>query len=195
MQPKLLILDNNDSFTYNLVHIVKSCSNWAFNVLKNDQVSLRDVDKYQKILFSPGPGLPSEASIMNKIILEFGRTKSILGICLGMQAIVESFGGCLVNLPVVYHGIKQQIHILDRSEVLFTGIPDGFDAGLYHSWAADNNLMPECLKITAMSMNDVVMAISHKVFDIKGVQFHPESYMTAYGPQLLTNWLNGKKIN
>ncbi|HEX7411533.1 MAG TPA: aminodeoxychorismate/anthranilate synthase component II [Bacteroidales bacterium] len=192
MRPRLLILDNYDSFTYNLVQIVESRSNWAFDVVKNDQLSLPDVGRYQKILFSPGPGLPSEAKVMEKIILTFGETKSILGICLGLQAIVETFGGRLVNLPNVYHGIRQQITILDRGEALFEGIPVDFEAGLYHSWAAEKEFIPQCLKITAISNDDIVMAVSHKQFDIKGVQFHPESYMTAFGPQLLANWLHAK---
>lgn len=192
MRPRLLILDNYDSFTYNLVQIVESHSNWTFDVVKNDQLTISDIERYQKILFSPGPGLPSEAGIMEAIILGFGKTKSILGICLGMQAIVEAFGGSLVNLPKVYHGIKQQITVVDRSEALFDGIPDGFEVGLYHSWAADKEFMPQCLKITAISNDDIVMALSHRHFDIKGVQFHPESYMTAYGIQMLANWLNAK---
>lgn len=192
MQPRLLILDNYDSFTYNLVQIVESHCNWAFDVVKNDQISLREVEKYQKILFSPGPGLPSEAGMMEKIILTFGERKSILGICLGLQAIVETFGGRLFNLPEVYHGIKQQITILDRSEALFEGIPVEFEAGLYHSWAAEKEFIPQCLRITALSKNNIVMAVSHKHFDIKGVQFHPESYMTSYGPKMLINWLNAK---
>lgn len=192
MRPRLLILDNYDSFTYNLVQIVELHSNWTFDVVKNDQLAISDIERYQKIMFSPGPGLPSEAGFMKAIILAFGKTKSIIGICLGMQAIVETFGGRLVNLPKVYHGIKQQITVLDRSEALFAGIPAGFDAGLYHSWAADKEFMPQCLKITAISNDDIVMALSHRHFDIKGVQFHPESYMTEYGTQMLTNWLNAK---
>lgn len=175
------------------MQIVESHSNWAFDVLRNDQVSLAEVEKYQKILFSPGPGLPKEAGMMKKIILAFGETKSILGICLGMQSIVETFGGRLFNLPKVYHGIKQQVSILAMREVLFEGIPDNFTAGLYHSWAAEKEFIPQCLKITAMSTEGIVMAVSHKEFDIKGVQFHPESYMTAYGPKLLANWLNAEK--
>jgi anthranilate synthase component II len=190
MQPKLLILDNYDSFTYNLVQIVESCSNKAFDVIKNDQILLEDVRKYQKILFSPGPGLPSDAGMMKKIILTYGETKSILGICLGLQAIVETFGGSLVNLAQVYHGIKQEITVQDRKEVLFAGIPDVFTAGLYHSWAAEKEFMPPCLRITASSENGIIMAVSHRYFDIKGVQFHPESYMTATGPKLLANWLH-----
>ena len=192
MHPRLLILDNYDSFTYNLVQIVEAHGGWAFDVVQHDQLQLPEVGKYRKILFSPGPGLPSEAGMMEKIILSFGETKSILGICLGMQAIVESFGGRLVNLPFVYHGIRKQIKILDRGEVLFDSIPDVFEAGLYHSWAADKACIPQCLKITALSDNDIVMAVAHQHYDIKGVQFHPESYMTTFGPQLLANWLDTK---
>lgn len=192
MQPRLLILDNYDSFTYNLVQIVETHSNWAFDVIKNDRFQMEDVSKYDKILFSPGPGLPSEADIMGKIIRSCGKTKSILGICLGLQAIVEYFGGRLINLPAVYHGIRQRITIVDRSEFLFDGISPAFEAGLYHSWAAYKDSIPSCLKITALSEDGIVMAVSHNRLDIKGVQFHPESYMTEHGPKILANWLNNR---
>jgi anthranilate synthase component II len=190
MQPRLLILDNYDSFTYNLVQIVETHSNWAFDVVMNDRIQLEEVGSYDKILFSPGPGLPSEAGIMEKIIQIYGATKSIFGICLGLQAIVESFGGRLMNLPVVYHGIKQRITIVDRSEAIFKSLPPDFEAGLYHSWAADKNSIPACLKITALSEDGIVMAVSHERYDIKGVQFHPESYMTEHGQTIISNWLN-----
>jgi anthranilate synthase component 2 len=164
--------------------------NWAFEVVKNDCIKLDEVSKFDKILFSPGPGLPSGSGIMGMIIQKYGTTKSILGICLGLQAIVESFGGKLINLPNVYHGIRQRIYIVDRRDVLFKDISSGFQAGLYHSWAADKNSLPACLKITALSENEIVMAVSHVDYDIKGVQFHPESYMTEHGPKIISNWLN-----
>jgi anthranilate synthase component II len=189
MQPRLLIIDNYDSFTYNLVQIVETHSNWAFDVVKNDCIMLEKINRYDKILFSPGPGLPSESGIMEKITRRYGNSKSILGICLGMQSIVESFGGQLVNLPSVYHGIKQHISILDRGEELFEDMPDCFEAGLYHSWAAEKSTMPVCLKLTAMSEDGVIMAVSHNRYKIKGVQFHPESYMTEMGPVIIANWL------
>ena len=192
MQPRLLIVDNYDSFTYNLVQIVEMHGNWAFDVVKNDRIPLEEVGRYDKILFSPGPGLPAEAGIMKKIIQSYGETKCILGICLGLQAIVESFGGRLINLPAVYHGIRQRISIIDRNEVLFDRLSSGFKAGLYHSWAADKDSMPSSLKITALSEDGIVMAISHNRFDIKGVQFHPESYMSDEGPKIIANWLNCK---
>jgi anthranilate synthase component II len=192
MHPRLLILDNYDSFTYNLVQIVESHGKWAVDVVKNDRLKLPDVEKYEKILFSPGPGLPSEAAIMGEIIRRYGETKSILGICLGLQAIVASYGGRLFNLQHVYHGIKQRITILDRSEALFGAVPAEFEAGLYHSWAIDKQYIPQCLKITAVSENNIVMAVSHKRFDIKGLQFHPESYMTPNGQQILANWLQAR---
>jgi anthranilate synthase component II len=190
MQPRLLILDNYDSFTYNLVQIVEMHSNWAFDVIKNDCVTLEEIVKYDKILFSPGPGLPSEAKIMGDIIRKYRESKSILGICLGLQAIVETFGGRLINLPVVYHGIRQRILISDSQESLFAGFSGSFEAGLYHSWAADGNTMPHCLRITAMSEDGIVMGVSHDTFHIKGLQFHPESYMTDKGPLIISNWLN-----
>ena len=185
-------MDNYDSFTYNLVQIVEMHGNWAFDVVKNDRIPLEEVGRYDKILFSPGPGLPAEACIMKKIIQSYGETKCILGICLGLQAIVESFGGRLINLPAVYHGIRQRISIIDRNEVLFDRLSSGFKAGLYHSWAADKDSMPSSLKITALSEDGIVMAISHNRFDIKGVQFHPESYMSDEGPKIIANWLNCK---
>jgi anthranilate synthase component II len=190
MHPRLLILDNYDSFTYNLVQIVETHSNWAFDVVKNDCIQMEEVGSYDKILFSPGPGLPSDAEILKRIILTYCATKSIFGICLGFQSIVESFGGRLINLPMVYHGIKQRIKVIDRSEVLFKDVPQEFEAGLYHSWAAEESSVPACLKITATSEDGIVMAVSHNRYDIKGVQFHPESYMTVKGAEILKNWLN-----
>jgi anthranilate synthase component 2 len=190
MRPRLLIVDNYDSFTYNLVQIVENHGNWVFDVIKNDKVQLEEVGSYDKILFSPGPGLPSDAGIMAGIIKSYDKAKSILGVCLGLQAIVESYGGRLINLPTVYHGIRQRIRITDRGEAMFRGVSDFFEVGLYHSWAVDKNSIPACLKITALSADGIVMAISHKHYDIKGVQFHPESYMTLLGPVILKNWLN-----
>jgi anthranilate synthase component II len=189
MRPRLLIVDNYDSFTYNLIQIVETQSNWAFDVVMNDKVQMENVGRYDKILFSPGPGLPAESDVMWKIIQSFGEMKSILGICLGLQAIVEFYGGRLINLPSVYHGIKQRITIIDLCEVLFNGISHDFEAGLYHSWAVEKDSIPSCLKITALSENGIVMAVSHEHCDIKGVQFHPESYMTELGPKILANWL------
>lgn len=190
MQPRLLILDNYDSFTYNLVQIIENHSNWVFDLVKNDRIQLKEIGYYDKILFSAGPGLPSEAGIMGKIIQTYAATKSIFGICLGLQAIVESFGGRLINLPVVYHGMKQRVTIVDKSDTIFNGVPTDFEAGLYHSWAADKNSIPACLKITALSADGIVMAVSHECYDIKGVQFHPESYMTEHGQTIISNWLN-----
>jgi anthranilate synthase component II len=191
MRPRLLIVDNYDSFTYNLVQIVENHGNWVFDVIKNDKVQLEEVGSYDKILFSPGPGLPSDAGIMAGIIKSYDRTKIILGVCLGLQAIIESYGGRLINLPKVYHGIKQRIRITDRGEAMFKGIPDFFEVGLYHSWAVEKDSLPAAIKITALSDNGIVMAVSHQTCDVKGVQFHPESYMTEHGHTIISNWLNG----
>jgi len=192
MLPRLLIFDNYDSFTFNLVQIVETYSNWEFDIVKNDCIMIEDVGRYNKILFSPGPGLPSEAGIMEKILQTYGESKSILGICLGFQAIIESYGGRLINLPLVYHGIRQQITVVDSKEPLFKGMSPIFEAGLYHSWAADKISIPSCLKITAISEDGIIMAVSHNHYKIKGVQFHPESYMTDCGPKILANWLNNE---
>jgi anthranilate synthase component 2 len=190
MLHKLLIVDNYDSFTYNLKQIVNDYAGWETDVLKHNVINLESVQKYDKIILSPGPGVPADYKILWEIINKYSSKKSILGICLGHQAIVEAFGGKIFNLEKVYHGIKQQINILDTNDYLFSDIPSQIEAGLYHSWAVSEKKLPSCLKITAMSSNNVIMAISHKELDIKGLQFHPESYMTPFGRQILFNWLN-----
>jgi len=190
MLHKLLIVDNYDSFTYNLKQIVNDYAGWETDVLKHNVINLESVQKYDKIILSPGPGVPADYKILWEIINKYSSKKSILGICLGHQAIVEAFGGKIFNLEKVYHGIKQQINILDTNDYLFSDIPSQIEAGLYHSWAVSEKKLPSCLKITAMSSNNVIMAISHKELDIKGLQFHPESYMTPFGRQILFNWLD-----
>jgi anthranilate synthase component II len=190
MKHKLLIVDNYDSFTYNLVQIVKEHTGWDVDVIKHDKIKLKSVQEYDKIIFSPGPGVPSDYSILKEIIDVYSANKSILGICLGHQAIVEAFGGKIYNLEKVYHGIKQKINILDLDDYLFKDLPNEIEAGLYHSWAASQDQMPSCLKITVVSSNNIIMAVSHNKYDVKGLQFHPESYMTKTGRQMLFNWLN-----
>jgi len=185
----LLIIDNYDSFTYNLVQIIEEHNYCNFSVIKNDNISIETVTGYDKILFSPGPGIPSEAIIMNKIIEKYHKNKSILGICLGHQAITEYFGGNLYNLPKVNHGVKQKIKIIDNEDYLFKNLPPDIYAGLYHSWAVSQNNFPDCLKVTATNYDGIIMAITHKYFDIKGIQFHPESIMTDFGKQIIYNWL------
>lgn len=185
-----MVLDNYDSFTYNLVHILKELSGGPVDVHRNNEINMEAVSAYDKIIISPGPGIPDEAGITKKLIGDFASTKSILGVCLGCQAIAEVFGGKLLNLDRVYHGVKTEIFITSREEKLFTEIPDSFEAGRYHSWVVNNMDLPSSLRITARDNEGLIMALSHTVFDVKGVQFHPESVMTMYGKKILRNWLN-----
>lgn len=185
---KILLIDNYDSFTYNLLQIMEEAGA-VVTVVKNDAIDFDEVGFYDKILLSPGPGLPAEAGKLLALIREFAATKSILGVCLGHQAIAEVFGGTLLNLPNVYHGIRQDIEVVNRTDLLFENLPTPLTVGLYHSWAVSSVGFPDVLEITAYSPDDVVMALRHRRFDVRGVQFHPESYMTPSGRQLLENWL------
>lgn len=189
MKP-ILILDNYDSFTYNIVHIVKE-SGYAADIYRNDKISIEDVDKYDKILLSPGPGIPSEAGILVPLIKRYALTKSILGICLGEQAIGEVFGAKLENLSKVYHGIESIIEKVTDNELLFYGLETQFKAGRYHSWVVSRENLPEAIEITAVDKEtNQIMALRHKQYDVKGVQFHPESILTPNGKQIINNWLN-----
>ena len=188
MRPRILILDNYDSFTYNLLQLVEENGGIAV-VVKNDQIILDSVADYDKILFSPGAGIPSDFPIMKQIVEQYRQLKSILGICLGHQAIAEAYGGRLYNMSEVLHGKKHQITVKDQTDYLFRGLPETFEVGLYHSWAVDPQHMPETVKITAVSANGIIMALSHYTDDVKGIQFHPESYMTGYGYQIIRNWI------
>jgi len=185
---KLLILDNHDSFTYNLVQLIEQQGQWDFDIRKNNEISLEEVDVYHKILLSPGPGLPSEAGIMPELLKKYVSQKSILGVCLGHHAIAETFGGELYNFKQPVHGMVRKIRVLEE-DVLFQTLPPNFEVGLYHSWAVSQNNFPEELKITAISEKGVIMALQHKIYDIRSVQFHPESIMTAYGKDIIYNWL------
>lgn len=186
---KILILDNYDSFTYNLVHLLRSFDNVQLEIIRNDKIDLSEVEGYDKILLSPGPGLPSEAGIMMDLIRYYAPTKSILGVCLGMQGIAEAFQGRLKNLDHVMHGVSTNTNVKDETEKLFRGIPSQFKSGRYHSWVVDNDTLPSCLKVTAVDEENNLMAISHKEFDVRGVQFHPESVMTEYGKEMIKNWI------
>jgi anthranilate synthase component 2 len=188
MRPRILILDNYDSFTYNLVQLVEENGGIAF-VEKNDQIMLDSVEDFDKILFSPGAGVPSDFPIMRQIVEQYSRSKSILGICLGHQAIAEAYGGRLYNMPEVMHGKKYQITVKDQTDYLFKGLPTTFEVGLYHSWAVDPEYMLDQLNITAMSSNGIIMALSHNTDDVKGIQFHPESYMTGNGNKIIRSWI------
>ena len=188
---KLLILDNYDSFTYNLVQLVDQHGGWNYEVIKNDKMRLDEVAQYQKILFSPGPGLPEDAGIMPEIIHSFAATKSILGICLGHHAIAEAFGGSLYNYSRPDHGIQRKVRIVEP-DILFHNLPDSFNVGLYHSWAVQRDHFPQDLQITALSDKGVIMALRHRSYDVRSVQFHPESIMTDYGRDMIWNWLGAK---
>lgn len=186
---KILILDNYDSFTYNLVHIVEKITNQNIDVVRNDQISLVDVGQYDKILLSPGPGIPSEAGILLDVIRTYASHKSIMGVCLGVQAIGEVFGATLLNLTDVYHGVATAINIIEP-DALFDNCPTTFQAGRYHSWVVDTKHFPdENLQITATDHNGQIMALRHKTYDVRGVQFHPESILTQHGEQIIANWL------
>ena len=185
---KVVVVDNYDSFTYNLVHLLNECG-YDATVWRNDKFELEDLAAFDKILLSPGPGLPSESGLLLDVIKEYGSTKSILGVCLGLQAITEVYGGALYNLKRPVHGTATPLDILKRDEVLFKGLPDNFRVGRYHSWAADKANFPDDLEITAVDSEGVIMAIAHKTLDVKGVQFHPESILSEYGKEIVSNWL------
>ena len=186
---KVLILDNYDSFTYNLVHLLQEIGISELDVVLNDKLELERVDIYDKIILSPGSGLPKDAGIMSELLNRWAETKSILGVCLGHQGIVERFGGQLSNMDTVIHGKSSTIKILDSRESLFLNLPSLFEVGRYHSWVADRDTLPDCLRVTAEDKKGHIMAIKHEHFDIKGVQFHPESILTQYGVEMLKNWL------
>ncbi len=185
---KILVLDNYDSFTYNLVHIVRALGH-AMDIYRNDKITVEEVKKYDKILLSPGPGIPDEAGIMKQVIYEYSPTKSILGICLGHQGIGEVFGASLVNIPKVLHGVTSTVEVKDPDEYLFEGVPSAFQGTHYHSWAVRNDSIPPELKVTALNDEGLVMGLRHLKYDVKGLQFHPESIMTPEGPKMIANWL------
>jgi anthranilate synthase component II len=185
---KILVLDNYDSFTYNLVYMLRELGQRP-DVLRNDKIALDAVGQYDKILLSPGPGIPPEAGIMQSLIAEYGPNKSILGVCLGHQGIAEAFGATLENLGDVLHGVAHRAQITDRSEPLFQHLPDEFLVGRYHSWSVLNADLPADLTITATDEQGRIMALTHNRYDVRGVQFHPESVLTEGGKTMLDNWL------
>ncbi len=194
---KIAMIDNYDSFTYNLVHLVKELGA-EIDVFRNDQFILPDLEPYDKIMLSPGPGIPSEAGLLMDVIRTYAGQKPILGICLGEQAIGEAFGGTLVNLPEVFHGVQTPAHIVDvatagrdhrEPDYIFRGLHKDILVGRYHSWVVDADTMPDCLEATALSDEGQVMALRHREYDIRGVQFHPESVLTPDGKKMIQNWL------
>ena len=187
---KILVFDNYDSFTYNLVHLVEKVMHTKVEVYRNDQIALEKVKEYDKIILSPGPGIPEEAGLLLPLIKEYAATKSILGVCLGHQAIGETFGGKLVNLSTVYHGVSTPINIDEtKNAPLFKGLPETLEVGRYHSWIIAEENFPSELEITARDENNYIMALQHKTYDVQGVQFHPESVLTPMGEDILRNWL------
>lgn len=183
---KILVIDNYDSFTYNLVHYLEDLD-CEVVVKRNDQLTLDEVDAFDKIVLSPGPGIPDEAGLLKDIIRRYAPTKSIFGVCLGQQAIAEVFGGTLINLDEVYHGIATKINIT-KEDVLFEGMPKEIEVGRYHSWVVNPEL-PEVLEATSFDENGQVMSLRHKTYDVSAVQFHPESVLTPEGKRILENWL------
>jgi anthranilate synthase component 2 len=185
---KILVFDNYDSFTYNLVHLVEKITHQKVTVVRNDQIALEDVAAYDKIILSPGPGIPSEAGLLLPLIKQYAASKPILGVCLGHQAIGEAFGATLENLSTVYHGVATPIKI-DNSNYLFSGLAEKIEVGRYHSWVIANKNLPAVLKVTATDENGLIMAIEHESYDVCGVQFHPESVLTPNGEAIIKNWL------
>ncbi len=189
---KILVFDNYDSFTYNLVHLVEKISGEKPDVFRNDQISLDHVEKYDRIILSPGPGVPHEAGLLIPLIKRFAASKPILGVCLGHQAIGVSFGAKLINLDIVYHGVATKMIRSQNEALLFNGLGNEFNAGRYHSWIIDKDTLPDEFEITATDENDFIMAMQHKNYDLQSVQFHPESVLTPKGEIMLRNWLTKK---
>jgi len=190
---KILVFDNYDSFTYNLVHLVEKITHEKVDVYRNDQIPMEKVKEYDKIILSPGPGIPEEAGSLLPLIKEYASSKSILGVCLGHQAIGQAFGAGLINLSSVFHGVATKIEVRSReSEVispLFEGLPNELEVGRYHSWVVSKENFPETLEITAEDESGMIMGLQHKTYDVQGVQFHPESVLTPMGEEIMKNWL------
>ncbi len=191
---KILVLDNYDSFTYNLVHYVREFDGFQVDIFRNDEIGIEEAGAYDGIILSPGPGIPSEAGLLLPIIDAYKQSRRILGVCLGLQAITEVFGGRLINISKVFHGVATPIHQCEPSHYLFKNIPATFMAGRYHSWIADRIDFPACLQIHAVDDEGSIMAISHEIWDVCGVQFHPESILTPDGKVMIYNWLEGFKV-
>lgn len=187
---KILLLDNYDSFTWNLFHYVEQIVEEEIQVKQNNEITIEEVGVYDGIILSPGPGLPDEAGITKEIIRKYSSSKSILGVCLGHQAIAEVFGAKLKNLEVVRHGVTSRLVVIDKKDKMFSGVADDISIGHYHSWVVDKENFPAELNITAEDENGNIMALRHKHFNVSGVQFHPESVLTSYGLTMLKNWLN-----
>ncbi|WP_312394661.1 aminodeoxychorismate/anthranilate synthase component II [Chryseobacterium sp.] len=188
-EAKVLVFDNYDSFTYNLVQIIERILGSKVDVVRNDQITLEEIKKYDKIILSPGPGIPEEAGILLDLIKEYASTKSILGVCLGQQAIAEAFGGSLINLSEIFHGVATSADLVKNDTKLFKNLSSGLEVGRYHSWAVNPDNFPDELEITAVDKDGMIMALQHKKYDVHGVQFHPESILTPDGEVIIKNFL------
>ena len=190
---KILIFDNYDSFTYNLVHLVEKILHQKVEVFRNDEITLEEIKRFDRIILSPGPGIPSEAGLLLPLIKEYASSKPILGVCLGHQAIGEAFGAELVNLSTVYHGVATKVKVKnlksENKKDLFNELPEEIEVGRYHSWIVSDKNFPEDLEITAQDENGYIMALQHKKYNVQGVQFHPESVLTPEGEKIMRNWL------
>lgn len=186
---KILVFDNYDSFTYNLVQMIEQITGRTVAVRRNDEITLEEIDAYEKIILSPGPGVPAEAGILLDVIRRYAPTKSIFGVCLGQQAIVEAFGGSLMNLKEIYHGVATKAKQVKEHKI-FSGLPEVLEVGRYHSWAVNPEGFPEELEVTSVDENGIIMSLKHKFYDIHAVQYHPESILTAHGRQILQNFIN-----
>lgn len=186
----ILILDNYDSFTYNLVHLVEDITNKTPDVFRNDEITVEEINNYDLIMLSPGPGIPDEAGILKDVIKTYAGKKPIFGVCLGLQAIVEVFGGKIINMGEVFHGVATQMEVVKNNAVIFKNIPNKFDAARYHSWIASKENFPNEIEITAIDEEGGIQAIEHKTFNISAVQFHPESILTEVGEQIVRNFIN-----
>lgn len=190
MMTNILVFDNYDSFTYNLVHLVEKIINGKVTVYRNDEIPLEKINDFDKIILSPGPGIPEEAGLLLPLIKTYAPNKSIFGVCLGQQAIGQAFGADLVNLKDVYHGVATPVNIVSREGRLFKDLPDQLEVGRYHSWVVEEKSLPSSLTVTARDENGYIMGLQHTQYDVSGVQFHPESVLTPHGEKILRNWLN-----
>lgn len=188
---KILVFDNYDSFTYNLVHALREITDASIDVIRNDKLDLNSVDQYDKIILSPGPGIPSEAGLLMALIRRYAPTKDILGVCLGHQALCEAFGATLINLSEVHHGLSEPVEVL-VPDCLFEGLPQQFDVGRYHSWSVSSDNLPADIIVTAKDKEGQIMAMRHATYPVRGVQFHPESVLTPLGMDILRNWVFSK---
>lgn len=186
---KILVFDNYDSFTYNLVQMIEQIMGEKVEVFRNDKIELAEIEKYDKIVLSPGPGIPSEAGILLELIKKYAPTKSILGVCLGQQAIAEAFGGSLINLTEIYHGVATTAQTIKKEAMLLRDLPQNLEVGRYHSWAVNPEDFPEELEITSVDENGMIMSLQHKTYDVHAVQYHPESILTPDGRKIIENFL------